>query len=85
MPSRFDEAFAQAQPLVADFDANKGHYLSPAYQESEVRADFLNKLFIALAWDVNHETKTMPISKCLSNIRNQSMRRLPTPVNTRNH
>jgi len=36
MPSRFDEAFTQVQPLVADFDANEAHYLSPAYQEWKV-------------------------------------------------
>jgi len=63
MPSKFDEIFAQVQPLAADFDANKAHYLSPAYQETEVRADFINKLFIALGWDVNHDWQKNPFAQ----------------------
>ena len=60
MPVTFDDAFAAVQPLVADFHANRSHYLSPTYQESEVRTDFINKFFIALGWDMNHDRQKVP-------------------------
>jgi len=53
MPSNFDEAFAAVQSLVKDFDAQKDFYLSPKYQEAEVRKEFIDKFLIALGWDVN--------------------------------
>lgn len=55
-----DEAFDKVQALAFDFKANKNHYLSPDYQEAEVRKDFIDKFFIALGWDVNHETQKNP-------------------------
>lgn len=55
-----DEAFDKVQALASDFEANKNHYLSPEYQEAEVRKDFIDKFFIALGWDVNHETQKNP-------------------------
>jgi len=53
MPSNFDEAFAAVQSLAKDFDAQKDFYLSPKYQEAEVRKEFIDKFLIALGWDVN--------------------------------
>ncbi|MBI5473665.1 MAG: Eco57I restriction-modification methylase domain-containing protein [Ignavibacteriae bacterium] len=46
--------------LVGDFDAQKEHYLSPGYQESQARQDFIDKFFIALGWDVTHERQKNP-------------------------
>jgi len=43
MPSNFDEAFAAVQSLAKDFDAQKDFYLSPKYQEAEVRKEFIDK------------------------------------------
>ena len=60
MPSNFDEAFAAVQSMEKDFDAHKGHYLSPAYKEAEVRIAFIDKFLIALGWDVNHDTQKNP-------------------------
>ena len=60
MPSNFDEAFAAVQSLVKDFDAHKGHYLSPAYKEAEVRIAFIDKFLIALGWDVKLDTQKNP-------------------------
>ena len=57
MPSGFDVAFAEVKGLVADFRANEKFYLSPAYQEQEARRDFIDKFWLALGWDVNHETQ----------------------------
>jgi hypothetical protein len=64
MPAGFDAACrvrlkafyaAKGKELVADFRANEKFYLSPAYQEQEARRDFIDKFWLALGWDVNHE------------------------------
>jgi adenine-specific DNA-methyltransferase len=60
MPSNFDEAFAAVQSLAKDFDAQKDFYLSPKYQEAEVRKEFIDKFLIALGWDVNHDKQKNP-------------------------
>jgi adenine-specific DNA-methyltransferase len=60
MPTAFDEAFAKVSNLAATFKANEARYLSTDYQEAEVRKDFIDKLFIAFGWDVNHDTQTNP-------------------------
>jgi adenine-specific DNA-methyltransferase len=56
----FEKAWATAQKLAADFLANKDHYLSGQYQEAEVRKDFIDKFFIALGWDVDHNQQPDP-------------------------
>lgn len=63
MPSSFDDALADVQGLARDFNANKVHFLSPAYQESEVRKDFIDKFLIALGWDVNHDWQKSPFEQ----------------------
>jgi Alw26I/Eco31I/Esp3I family type II restriction m6 adenine DNA methyltransferase len=60
MPSNFDEAFAAVKSLAKDFDAQKDFYLSPKYQEAEVRKEFIDKFLIALGWDVNHDRQKNP-------------------------
>jgi hypothetical protein len=55
-----DSAFQQVAELVARFQANEARYLSADYQEAEVRKDFIDKFFIALGWDVNHDQQTNP-------------------------
>lgn len=56
----FDEAFERVSELAATFRANERRYLEPDYQEAEARKDFIDKLFIALGWDVNHDKQTNP-------------------------
>jgi adenine-specific DNA-methyltransferase len=63
MPMGFDEAFQKVKQLVADFRANEKFYLSPAYQEQEARRDFIDRFWIALGWDVNHETQKNPFEQ----------------------
>jgi type I site-specific restriction endonuclease len=55
---------------VADFRANEKFYLSPAYsdksragQEQEAHRDFIDKFWLALGWDVNHETQKNPFEQ----------------------
>jgi hypothetical protein len=63
MPAGFDTAFIKVKQLVADFRANEKFYLSPQYQEREARRDFIDKFWIALGWDVNHETQKNPFEQ----------------------
>ncbi len=58
--SLMDESFRKVCDLVATFQANENYYLSPGYQEAEVRKDFIDKFFMALGWDVNHERQPNP-------------------------
>ncbi len=59
-PSAFVVAFEKIKTLVATFQAGEERYLSPNYQKAEARKDFIDKLFIALGWDVNHDKQTNP-------------------------
>jgi hypothetical protein len=63
MSATFEEAFGRVKELVADFRANEKFYLSPAYQEQEARRDFIDKFWLALGWDVNHETQKNPFEQ----------------------
>ncbi len=56
----FPDAYQQISSLVNDFKENEKHYLNPSYSEADVRNDFINKFFIALGWDVRHETQKNP-------------------------
>ena len=58
--SAFEEAYQRVSGLAATFQANEHRYLSPNYQEAEVRKDFIDKFFTALGWDVNHDVQTNP-------------------------
>jgi len=60
MGTTLDSAFQRVRELVARFKANEARYLSADYQEAEVRKDFIDKFFIALGWDVNHDHQTNP-------------------------
>jgi hypothetical protein len=55
-----DSAFESVAALVRDFAAHESRYLSAAYQEAEVRKDFIDKFFVALGWDVNHDREKNP-------------------------
>ena len=63
MSANFEAAFGRVKELVADFRANETFYLSPAYQEQEARRDFIDKFWLALGWDVNHETQKNPFEQ----------------------
>ncbi len=58
-----DESSALVAVLAEDFRANEKSYLSPEYQEAEVRKDFIDKLLIALGWDVNHDVQKNPFQQ----------------------
>lgn len=56
----FESAFEQVKQLVEDFKTHEKQYLSPEYSEAQVRKDFIDKFFIALGWDVNHDIQKNP-------------------------
>lgn len=60
IPQTFDEAFTRVKELVAIFQENESFYTSISYNEADARKDFIDKLWIALGWDVNHEQQTDP-------------------------
>ena len=60
IPQTFDEAFTRVKELVAIFKQNESVYTGPRYNEADARKDFIDKFWIALGWDVNHEQQTDP-------------------------
>jgi adenine-specific DNA-methyltransferase len=60
IPQTFDGAFTRVKELVLIFRENEERYLSPGYSEAQARLDFIDKFWIALGWDVNHEQQTDP-------------------------
>ncbi|MCL5020362.1 MAG: type I restriction enzyme HsdR N-terminal domain-containing protein, partial [Bacteroidetes bacterium] len=55
-----EHAYESVRKLVEDFKSHERDYLSPIYQESQVRQDFIDKFFTALGWDVTHERQKNP-------------------------
>jgi len=55
-----DTAFETIGALVRQFQQDEPYYLSPAFNEGEARKDFIDKFWIALGWDVNHDRQTNP-------------------------
>lgn len=56
----FSEAHETVKKLVEDFSANEQSYLDSKYSEAQARLDFIDKFWIALGWDVNHEKQKNP-------------------------
>jgi adenine-specific DNA-methyltransferase len=61
--SQLMSAHAKVCQLIYDFEEGISHYLSPKYQEQEVREDYINKFFSALGWDVNHTEQKNPFQQ----------------------
>jgi hypothetical protein len=60
LPRSFDESYQRVSQLVANFQRNERHYLSPTYSESQARLDFIDKFWVSLGWDVEHAVQTNP-------------------------
>lgn len=50
-----NKALKTIEALVQKYQSNRSFYESGAYNETELRVEFLNPLFQALGWDVNNE------------------------------
>jgi len=78
MSQAFGHAFEVIGKLVQNFEAHKEHYMGSSYQEAEARQDFIDKLFIALGWDVAHKHQTNPYKqevKVEKNVRTKGAQR----------
>lgn len=60
MEHNFTTAFESVSHLVADFQQHESDYLKASYSEQRVRKDFIDKFWMALGWDVNHEVQKNP-------------------------
>jgi predicted type IV restriction endonuclease len=49
---------AVVKALVENFRGQSGAYLSPSYNETQLRRDFLDKVLKALGWDMNNTRGT---------------------------
>ncbi|MFN7943802.1 MAG: DNA methyltransferase [Blastocatellia bacterium] len=58
--TNFDTAFKTVQRLVSEFHQHEPAFLASSYSEAEARKDFIDKFWIALGWDVNHEEQVDP-------------------------
>ena len=56
----FNASFDAVKTLASEFDKNKNHYFSYKYQETEVRKNFIDKFWVALGQDVNHDKQKNP-------------------------
>ncbi|MCY7347548.1 MAG: N-6 DNA methylase [Pyrinomonadaceae bacterium] len=56
----FSTAFSRVKELAEDFQAGEQTYLETKYSEAQARLDFIDKFWIALGWDVNHEREKNP-------------------------
>ena len=63
IPKTFEESYAHVRELVDRFRKNESAYLSPKYQEAEVRQEFLDKFWVALGWDVYHQEQPNPYER----------------------
>ncbi len=62
-PKSLHYQFLQSTFYPLQTSRNQKFYLSPAYQEQEARRDFIDKFWLALGWDVNHETQKNPFEQ----------------------
>jgi adenine-specific DNA-methyltransferase len=56
----FSTAFERVKELVENFQAGEQTYLETKYSEAQARLDFIDKFWMALGWDVNHEREKNP-------------------------
>ncbi len=68
-----EKAAATVAILAQEFNANDKYYLSPTYQEAEVRDDFIDKFLFALGWDVTHTIQKNPFQQEVKVERNVQM------------
>lgn len=55
-----ESARSAVRALAEQFASSEAHYISGAYQEAEARKDFIDKMFKALGWDVDHDRQPDP-------------------------
>ncbi|SBV37728.1 conserved hypothetical protein [uncultured Stenotrophomonas sp.] len=56
----FEQAHKRIRELIDRFEKHAAAYMQPTYQEAEARKDFIDPMFKALGWDVDHEREHNP-------------------------
>ena len=74
LPNTFDEALERVTQLASTFQENEQRYLSSDYIEAQARPDFIDKFWIALGWDVNHEVQRNPYEQDVKVERNVNVK-----------
>jgi predicted type IV restriction endonuclease len=59
----FNNSFDSISKITSEFKANEAFFLSPKYQEAEVRQQFIDKFWDALGWDVYHQQNLNPYER----------------------
>lgn len=62
-PCTLESSRDEVLKLICDFEAHRDAYVAPAYGESQLRTDFIDKLFSALGWDVTHQRQKNPFEQ----------------------
>ena len=60
MPFTFAESQDQIAALIKQFTANRAAYHAIQYKEAHTRLEFIDKLFLALNWDVYNSQRAAP-------------------------
>jgi adenine-specific DNA-methyltransferase len=63
MEGYFSTAFARVKELAEDFQAGEQQFLHFSFSEAQARKDFIDKFWIALGWDVNHDARKTCIGR----------------------
>jgi hypothetical protein len=58
-----DTSHAAVVRLVTDFESHRRAYMAHSDHEQELRADFLNKFYTSLGWDVDHAKQKIRLNK----------------------
>src|SRR4051794_36155436 len=61
--SSLDTSFTEVSALARDFERHRAAYLRNDYSESQLRADFVDKLLTSLGWDVGHVVQKNPFKQ----------------------
>jgi adenine-specific DNA-methyltransferase len=56
-------AYRRVIELVENFSVHEEKFLGHSYSEAQARVDFIDPLFEALGWDVNHKTQRNPFEQ----------------------
>src|ERR1700686_978179 len=63
------EGLERVRDLVARFARNEMHYMTPRFDETSVREQYIDPFFAALGWDVTDEAGSGPLREVVFNRR----------------
>lgn len=63
LPSTLEEAYDAVSRLSEAFHEHRHAYIANSYSEAQARQDFIDKLLVALGWDVHHDYQKNPFEQ----------------------